>query len=83
MSFSLEQFFAALHLRVATILDLEPSRALSGVRSEPMLGHNALKIHLAHTLKQRRTQLLYVASVPYPRFRNPCHEMPEFLLAVG
>ena len=83
MAFTLEQFFAALHLRVATILDLEPCRALRRVRCEAMLGHDALKIHLAHTLKQRRTQLLYVVSVPYPRFRNLCHEMPEFLLAVG
>ena len=51
MPFPLEQFFAALHLRVVTILDLEPRR-FCGVGTEGMLGHDALKIHLAHRLKQ-------------------------------
>jgi hypothetical protein len=50
MPFPLEQFFAALNLRVVTILDLEPCR-LCRVGTEGMLCHNALKIHFAHAFE--------------------------------
>jgi hypothetical protein len=62
MPFPLEQFFAALHLSVGTILDLEPCR-VRRVRREAVLSHNALKVHFAHTLKQRRTVLLHVVRI--------------------
>jgi hypothetical protein len=67
MSFALEQFLSTLHLRVATILDLEPGRALRRVRSEAVLGNDALKIHLAHTLKQCRAMLLNMIGVAHPK----------------
>ena len=55
VAFSLEQFFAAFHLGILGILDLEPCRARSRVRRETMLGHDALKIQFAYALKQRDT----------------------------
>jgi hypothetical protein len=57
MPFPLEQFFAALHLGVATILDLEPRRFCS-VGTESMLGHNALKIHLGRPASKRLSSCL-------------------------
>ena len=82
MAFALEQFLAALHLGVVTILNLEPRCALRRVRREAVLGYDALKIHLAHTLKQRLTVLLDVVRVPHTRFRNLRHETPKLLFAV-
>jgi hypothetical protein len=51
MSFSLEQVFAAVHLRVAAILNLEPF-GFRRVWTEGVLGYNALQVHLTHALKQ-------------------------------
>jgi len=44
MPFALEQFFAPFHLRIITILDLEPRRVLRRVQREAVLGYDALKI---------------------------------------
>jgi hypothetical protein len=68
MSFALEQFFAALHLRIITISNLEPggSFPFRDVGSESVLGNNPLQIQLAHAMKQRRTVLLYVVGVSQP-----------------
>jgi hypothetical protein len=82
MAFALEQLLAACHLGVISILDLEPRRSLSRVRSEAMLGHDALKIHLAHTLKQRRAVLLDVFDVTHSGRRHFGKQTPEFVLAV-
>jgi hypothetical protein len=41
----------------------KPRRALRRVRREAVLRYNPFKIHLAHTLKQCRTMLLYVVGI--------------------
>jgi len=63
MAFPLEQFLAACHLRIITVLDLEPRGALSCVRREAVLRYNPFKIHLADALEQRRTVLLYLVGI--------------------
>jgi hypothetical protein len=52
-------------------------------RRETMLGHDALKIHLAHAFEQGGAVALNVVGVSHPRFRNFRQPTPEFLLAVG
>jgi len=68
MSFALEQFFAAFHLGIITIPNPEPRRSFPfrNVGSESVLGNDPLQIHLAHTMKQRRTVMLDVVGVSQP-----------------
>jgi len=67
VSFSLKQFFPTFHLRILGIFNLEPSGSFSfrDIGSEGMLGNNALKIHLAHALKQGRAVLFYVIYITH------------------
>jgi hypothetical protein len=69
MPFTFKQFFASLALRIISILDLEPRRALSfyDVITVYVLCHDALKVQFAHALKQRGAVVLNVIGVLPPR----------------
>ena len=84
MTFTLEQFLPSCHLRVIPILDLEPRRSLvfRDVVPKAVLRNDALQIHLADPLEQRRPVLLDVFDVPHSGFRDLGHQTPQFVFPV-
>ncbi len=84
MAFALEQFLAAFHLGVASILDLEPRcpLRLRDVRPRAVLRHNPFHIQFADALKQRSAMMLDVFDVAHSRFWDFGQQTPQFVLAI-
>ena len=84
MSFTFEQLLPPRHLRIISVLDLEPGRALvfGDVVPKTVLRYNPLQVHSTDPLEQCRPVLLYMFDVSHSRFRDLGQETPEFLLAI-
>jgi hypothetical protein len=86
VAITFEEFFAALHLGIGTVFNFEPcaSLPLRDVGSEAVLGYNSFQVHLADTLKQRRTASLDVVGIAQSGCRRkPRQQASKFVLSIS
>jgi len=78
---TLEQFFAAYHLRIVAVTYLKPGWPLRIIRRVLVFGYDALQVQLAALLKERPSSTFDVMGVD-ERSKAATDYAPQFMLSI-